>query len=142
MRYSNPTAARGAYHDRSAVNVTRSYNALNVAPHGLTVRASYTVPAYHIAMIDLVSLATMRNTVATTPAVYQAFLRYTPSAGSPIDMLQCATAQNSTNVFTTLNLSGAGVLLPGDVIELLTTDGSTGGTVHYNAILKILQFLA
>lgn len=140
MRLSNTQAvARPSYYDRNEVPKSFRYIA-TVAPHTTTVRWTYTVPVGKKAWMDSALAWLGRATAAAPVALAFGWVRYTPSGGSATTMVNTTLATNGVNDNQQSLLSSLGAMVAGDVVEGLTVDTSTGGTVTYDVNLKYAEF--
>lgn len=133
--YGRPT-----WFDRAPTDQTIWYEAGPVAPHGITVRATYTPPAGRNAWVENAFLLVQRQTAAGAASLARANLRYTPSGGAA-EIL--ATAQFWTNAVgdgMATPYGGGLLLVSGDTIDLATGDVSTGGACWYTLSAKITEF--
>src|SRR5574341_363058 len=112
--------------DRNAVQKNGTVQLNGVAPHALTVRATYTVPAGKRFLLTAVHLWVRRRTAATTAGLVQ--MKVDTSLGIEIPI------QSSKNAIDDLMSSDAApnvLLQAGETVNTRTSDTSTGGTVDY-----------
>lgn len=107
----------------------------NVAPHGDTLRATYTVPASRLAKIGFIQGFIFRRTVAgvidNVEVVYQSDIRGT---------LEMIKFRNNT-LGATQRVSDSGDFLEsGEAITINTEDDSTGGAMDYDLIMSVTEF--
>lgn len=140
MRLEQVYAALPAYFDRNPQAEHLYYSDTGVSPHSLTVRATYTVPANKKAIVSEIYLAVMRYDVATTYLVPAIFVRYTPSGGTARFIASASRHDNKRWEWTKIHLTNVLIMEEGDKLELLTEDGSTGGTCQYHGNVCIYQF--
>lgn len=137
MRSIFPGSARAAYYDRNAIRIsTVGFLTAGAAPHVATTRATYTVPANRKAFITQSSLDMIRITAAAPAAKqYITFFIVGESGDFEVTMLDntVGASRNKTGG------SGA-VLFAGDVVQIKTFDGSTGGTADYDGQIEIIEF--
>lgn len=107
----------------------------SVAPHTLTNRLSYTVPANQIAVVRGVAMSVERETAATVAGIITADVR---TASGATRLLSIRTSTNSPLARIDKVLAPAFELPAGEQIFCEDTDASTGGTVSfdYNVIIN------
>lgn len=108
-----------------------------VGPHGATIRLSRTVPANTRMVLLQARLSVIRVTAATAVARYGCYMRQ----GSN-DFAPAVTISNAVDGRVDLDSYIGAMFEPGDVVEALTFDISTGGTVLYELSFTTLEFLA
>jgi hypothetical protein len=110
-----------------------------VAPHTITTRVTYTVPANQIAVVRSVHISFERQTAATTVGIVT------------VDVRQAGGAQRYASIRTKTNVALAriDVALPvnvelpaGEQVFLEDTDASTGGTVSFDYNVVINEYSA
>ena len=135
MRVGFPGGPRLEWYDRNPIDQTVSYVGSNVAPHSLTVRASYTVPTGKKAFIGGAAVEVSRRTVATTIGDVLAYVSF--------------AGETSLNIFHRDNTEGTvergslninGVMLAGASLTLNTQDTSEGGAMNYWISTVIMEF--
>jgi len=134
------SSAKETWHDRNPVQRLQSYSVAAVAPHGLTERWTYTVPAGTKTALEIALLMVTRDAAATTVGLARATIFYTPSGGSEEALLDAALLTNTVGDQDRAILGASAVLLPGDLIRATTIDASTGGTINYVLTAKIVDF--
>lgn len=140
MKTGQPIIGRPAWYDRNPASKADIWTGAGVAPHAATTRKTYTCPAGKKAMVEVLELSVIRETAATTVGTAQAYVTITPSGGSAI---VCIAAWIRTNTVADRNdafLGASMLLFPGDRIDLMTLDLSTGGTCAYFVCYKITEF--
>ena len=110
------------------------------APHAVTARATYTVPAGKYANVEAITLRVDRNAVATTAALAASRAIYTPSGGSAQDITRAITYSNTVGGGEQVVISPWGMMNPGDTIALYTEDASTTGTLRFILSAKIAEY--
>ena len=135
-----PIIARPAWYDRNAASRADTYTGQQLAPHALTTRLTYTVPAGKKAIVELLQVKCVRRTAATTVGLVYAYATITPSGGSEKEILDSYLFGNAVGDKDGQALQGTLVLCTGDVINMKTYDGSTGGTVDYFLAYKVTEF--
>jgi hypothetical protein len=133
--------ARPAWYDRNAASKCSSYLA-TAAPHALTARWTYTVPAGKKALVELLQVGLKRMTAAGTPQVAYVAITVVPSGGSGVYLVFADLTASNNAVGDKDNMSSQGTLnlSAGDEINAKTYDGSTTGTIEYTANMKITEF--
>lgn len=140
MDINNAASSRADFYDRGADGVHIGYEGNAIAPHGSTVRATYTVPANSKVIINAAQLYLMRATAPAGAGIYNAWLQYTPSGGSAVPIVKAY--HKSPTQYTNINvlLSSGFVMYPGDKLELVTADISAGGTISYILHVMMSEF--
>jgi len=136
-RVGFPGGPRLEYYDRNPAPGLVSWTADGIAPHGATIRASYTVPTGKKALIVGGTAMMMRATAATTLGRARAY-GATPTSivfdlfhkSNTVDSLQQVVSAVSY------------VIYAGITTSLVTADASTGGTIDYNVYLTYTEFSA
>lgn len=140
MRTGAVTAARPQFYDRSAATNVLAFDQGGVAPHGDTIRATYTVPVNKKAWMDTVFMRTERTGAAAPVAVVRVSCRYTPSGGSSVLLAHILHRDNTLAIDRTSSLTAMGYLSTGDTVALHTSDSSTGGANDYTLAAKFTEF--
>ena len=117
--------------ERNPLAILRSYAAIAVAPHTLTVRWTYTVPANRRMIVSVMRALAFRDGVATVLAPFAAAVRYTPAGGSPGNIIGDDAAGLAIGTKSIAIVGCELWLYPGDTIDGLTADSSADGTVRY-----------
>jgi hypothetical protein len=136
----NILVARPVWSDRNPVTITRTYSAGGVAPHAVTQRWIYTVPANKKFNIQLASVFTLRTGAAGPAGVVEALIDFVPAAGATTYIVDLTTIDAAVNSGKNFSLGANAVALAGDAIRGYTADPSTGGTNLYNLSLQGLEF--
>ncbi len=108
----------------------------NVAPHGSTVRATYTVPANKQAQIDLITGFLFRRSAAAPEDTVT--VKITASIGGRLLTLQFK--DNTVGFTIKESFSRNKLLEPGESVEIETEDDSTGGAINYMLNAAITEF--
>ncbi len=131
---------RGNYYDRAPLSSVFGFVAANAAPHGQTVRVSYTVPTGRLAVVELINLMYIRVTTASPVTEYGFLVDLVNADGGNADWIN-RTSLNNNLAFEVSETHGTAIFLrAGQQIRLITFDGSTGGTVTYRGGMKITEF--
>jgi len=134
-------SARDVWGERNALDVSIAYNAGGVAPHGATVRATYTVPTARKAAVQNVSSRVRITTVATTPGIRDAYVYYVISAVNYYIVMPMLGNQDNLVSNHSEGYVGVGSVLPvGSAVSIATYDGSTGGQCEYNISVKMTEY--
>jgi len=128
-------SARPEWYDRNPSQAGINYTATNVAPHGSTVRATYTVPSGKKAFVAAAELDVRRRTAATTLGSVLAWLTFGGILG-----LQVLHENNTVDARRSIETYLGGVLFAGQSLQLSTWDASTGGAMDYVLTTIIVEF--
>lgn len=142
MRLQAPTSSRPLYYDRNPSDQTLIFISEGLAPHASTQRAIYTVPTDNKAYAELSQVDVNRSSAAGTPETLVLSSQITPSGGAAV-ALQTARLWDNNNTIgdRDKNISGTMLLLlDGDAYHIDSGDGSTTGTVDYEARAKLTEF--
>jgi hypothetical protein len=134
MKLDYPGAARPDPWDRNP-NVPAVWFSAAVAPHGTTQRLTYTVPVQRKTLISGFFLYNSRLVVATTDGDLVWTIRKNGVAMLTIT-LRLPTANQNYQVALPSQL----YLAPGDSLEVLTSDSSTGGQVYWSTTIFAMEF--
>jgi len=140
-RVGFPGGPRLEWYDRNPITRSLQYSA-TVAPHSGTLRASYTVPTGKKAFLEALLVYIRRVTAATTAGLISDSVFYTPSGGSGTYLLASELVDNTVNASKIVSHGLSSAVVSGDVLEVWTSDGSTGGTVGHVLTVKITEFSA
>ncbi len=140
MNIANPSNARDTFADRNGTTQTIFYQASGVAPHTLTTRSTYTVPAGKKSQVTRIRLAHIRSTVATTVGKVQALLSYVPAVAAGLNLALVQAIATTVGAGDELNSVAFDVLLAGDTIRLQTVDASTGGAIDYDLGVVLIEY--
>lgn len=123
---------------RNVVQINNT--SLGVGPHIATTRATYTVPAGRVAIVQFANVSALRVSAPGASGIIEVYCQYTPNGG---------TAQNV--VFSFLNSAVVGAfaqsilgtpfyMFEADKITVGDLDQSTGGTMNFFQSVGILEF--
>ncbi len=140
MNIGEVLLARGFYYDRAAANKTLQFFSSAIAPHGLTVRATYTVPTGKKAYVDHYMLQHIRTTAQAALSFADTYLRYTPSGGALTYIGHTFIFNLSVGATDRIVGSGTGFMATGDVIDIATSDSGATGSIDYYMAVKIFEF--
>lgn len=133
-------SARAAWYDRSPATRADGYSTGAVAPHSATVRVSYTVPTGKKALVELILTSLERDGAPGAAGAAAALARVTPGTGSQIAILISRDQSATVGAQKVQSLAGSFTLKAGDLLELVTVDGSTTGTYQYDLASKVTEF--
>ncbi len=132
MRLRGGVAGKGHFYDRSIDFNVLEYEGSDIAPHVRTLRDTYEVPTGKIIKLDMISLDMIRTSTTGTAVEALLELDCTKAIGGDFNLHHAvlygkligeeADHSHDSNLF----------LGVGDVINLYTTDPSSGGTITYN----------
>lgn len=135
MRVGFPGGPRLTWYDRNGIDATIAYSGGAVAPHVVTLRATYTVPTGKKAFLGACCININRDAIATTLGLVFAYLSF---AGS--QSLYVSHENNTVGHAERGSVNVNGVLLAGQTAQLSTGDGSTGGTMDLMISLVVMEF--
>lgn len=140
MRVASLGVARPAYYDRNATSQTIQYVA-DIAPHGTTLRATYTTPAGKKAYIEAAAVYMRCSSAPTAAGRNFAIVRVTDASANLIEI--CRIDKNANTVVGNsyaVTSTSMPTVYAGETITIYTNDASTGGTVDYVIGAKVTQF--
>lgn len=111
-----------------------------LAPHALTSRGAYTVPAGQRALLTHLSFSILRLTTASAQSPARLWASFTPSGGAQVVIALLrgytgAVGDQEFNSFAVeLHMSG------GDNIEVFSVDNATGGTRQFFTAVYFNEF--
>lgn len=133
------TLARPQYYDRDPVPVAASYLA-TVAPHGSTIRASYSTAYPYAAFIESLIVDIIRVTAAAAVGPVSGHWEFLPFSGGTYRLQWVYFVDNTLQVQRAQEGNSFGYMAFGDTIQFVTVDGSTGGTNFYLGSMKGTEF--
>jgi len=140
VRVGTPSAvARPEWYDRNPIHRLYGYSG-NLAPHSVTTRWTYTVPAGKKAFLELAAVHHIKTAAATTVVNSYSSILITPSGGSLTELIAAQIYTNAVGDKDRAETGHAAVLLAGDIIQFNTYNGDTGGTVWHRGVAKITEF--
>lgn len=141
MRLGHLGPQSANYYGRNPVVRTAEYDAQGVSPHAATTRNTYTVPTGKLAYVESLYCLVVRITAATAASRVGAVCNLDPSGGEPaVDIIRALLLTNAVGDNHGVVLASGGYLAAGDVLTLVTSDASTGGTVDYQVTRKLTEF--
>lgn len=135
---------RPAYYDRGAANTLLAYTATAVAPHAATVRATYTVPTGKRAYIDSARVEIINQTPAAGGGI--AFLTVNLNSATEGTNVMCGHIQDrvggtwATGFWVSQVVGAIGLIVAGDTVRIISSDGAATGNANYRAFSKIAEF--
>lgn len=139
MRIYLPTASTRSYYERNAVDKSINFQSPALAPHGVTTRANYTVPANRKALISNLYSRALRDTVAAPVGIVRVWF-VKNIAGAAIYTIDSMSISNVLGLLWEHNVPMQYFLKAGDTVEFQTMDASTGGGVFYSVCAVITEF--
>lgn len=110
--------------------VTATIN-VGAAPHGLTTRWTYTVPAGRFCILEHRFLKVARAAAAAPAGVVFLRIVYTPSGAGATVIMEVNFTNNTVDYHESLLAVGEMRMKAGDVLACDSIDVSTGGTASY-----------
>lgn len=126
--------------ERTPLKITGHYNAAGIAPHGDTVRWSYTVPAGKKARVEHLFGLAFRDGLAPGVSITAAYIQITPSGGSTVILFRAIISGVAVGELHTLSEATNILMLAGDLIEGSTVDTAGGGTARYGVGMIASEF--
>jgi hypothetical protein len=141
MKVTSYAVARPAQYDRNATSNIQSDAAI-YAPHTATSRWTTTVPSGFKLFLEACSVSQQNVTAPTTAAQASIIIRITSGASfmDPI-RLDILTSGVITSIYSN-QLFGQVTLYAGEILNVLTLNASTGGTILMASGAKGTQFAA
>ena len=112
---------------------------VGVAPHGATLRASYTAGENKIALVKYITLSVGRVTAATTASRVRIWIVVTPYAGPAVNFAEARIYTNTVGDSDRVAFPVDFRLMPGEIMSIYTQDASTGGTCDFNGNILIQE---
>ncbi len=140
MRIYTTPRTTAQYYDRAPLTISKSGSSNGAAPHAATQRWTYTVPSARKLLIELLSLTQIRLTVAAPVGLWQNGIQYTPNLQGIATIWVHISLGNNIGDKDHLATGLGMTLLPGDVINQVDTDTSTGGTTTQQSGMKGTEF--
>ena len=140
MKITSYAVARPAYYDRNASSVIQTELTV-YAPHTATVRVTYTVAAGKKMFVETSSTLVQNVTAPTVAGISTSIVRLQNVSAQFTDPIRSDALTSA--VLTTLidkSLTGQTTLYAGEQALLITSNGSTGGTVLHLAAFKATLF--
>jgi len=131
---------RLAWYDRNPADQVASNNVLDVAPHVVQVWLSYTVPANKKAMVELLHVKMQRKTAAGVLGSAAVYVRFTKNGGLSQGILYAYLFDNTIGAKDTAVLAGTITMFAGDLLEIVSYDISTTGTIDYFSAYKASEY--
>jgi hypothetical protein len=135
MRIRATTAGQLTVPDRNPVVRTRMYEAVGIAPHGLTTRFTYTVPTAKHAHVGSASIQLIREAAAAPVGYWRAQLNDASNI-----WLRVGSITNAVGDRVQGDVSPGAIHSPGESVQCQTQDASTGGTISYAVNVMMVEF--
>lgn len=130
---------RAAWYDRNGEGILQRSTFIT-GPHGATNRISYTIPVGRNAWLDSMQINLRRTTSPITLGDVLSQITYTPNGGAELNLCERTgrfpAVDDKEEFFTT----ALGLFFTGDILKVITSDVSIGGTVDYNIALRFTLF--
>lgn len=140
MRQFNGPTARPDPADRNGLTIGNGISASGVAPHGVTNRYTYTVPASRKAIVCAWSGIGIRQTAAAPVGLVEIDCRFITASALNARVGQDMSLDNTVGAKCVLNLAPQQVLLSTEAVNFLTADASTGGTWLYQSFFTGTEY--
>ena len=140
MRVGFPGGPRLEWYDRNPQHKLLKYFVMNVAPHTITERWAYTVPAGKKAFVELMTIFIYRGAAATTEGLVYSNINITPFEEAPDTVVLGLMRTNVVGDESRDGIGQSAILIPGDALKGHTMDSSTGGTIDYLVASKVTEF--
>lgn len=140
MRVSSFAVARPAYYDRNAASSILGYSA-DIAPHGATTRATYTGAAGKKTYVEYALSACRTSNVGTVSGRRFGIIRITDATTATCDIARVDGASSLVaNTVVSDKCQGMPTIYAGETVTMITTDGTTGGTIDWVLNAKMTTF--
>ncbi len=139
MKIWLPAGVRRDWIDRNVLSKTQAYAVGGVAPHALTQRFAYTVPAGRLAIISSASIIINRATAAGTAGLVNDIITI-DDGGGQVGILYCNLYSNGVGDRSMLSISPQLPIKAGWTVAGLSGDSSTGGSVLHDLTVSITEF--
>lgn len=141
MRVIQTIGAQSAYYDRVGRSVYLYACDVKSGPHELELWDEYVVAEGRKAFIESIAIRLTRWTQATS--VGTAWMRVLRVKGGDenIPVAICSLYSNDIGDAREITVSGLGVLLPGESLQIISDDMSQGGSVLYYAGVCLYEFV-
>ena len=134
-----PAGYRRDWIDRNAVSVCKAYENLGLAPHGMTLRWTYTVTAGKKAILTYLFASLTRMTVAAP--VGQAIVYISAIInGTGINPFSLPMMSNVVGENRQIVIPQCFLMYGADQISAYTFDTSTGGQCAYSVSAQFIEF--
>lgn len=140
MRVVQLNPQRPAYYDRNPVNKVLRWSSPYYAPHPVTTRASYIVPAGRKAEVNVMFVEVTRAEVPTVAGTARAGVELIPLGGLADFLAKVEVDDSILYNPHIITFTNGGVILPGDELLVWTEDTSTGGAMRYRLYVKLMEF--
>ena len=135
MRVGFPGGPRLEWYDRNPQGVEQAYTAAGVAPHGFTVRFTYTVPTGKKFFLENAVGITVRKTAATTPG-----MAFCGVSARNYGVVEGQVRTNNVGDLNSMNVGRTVIMVAGDQLKGDSQDASEGGTMDYEVYAHGIEF--
>lgn len=143
MRISSYAVARPAYYDRNSTSLMVNGNANAVGPHAFTTRVTQTCPAGTKYLWEYAYVSIERNTAAAVSGTIYTIDRVVNAAATDlVSIIATGAAYPTVGGINYISTACSVSVYPGEQIQGLTRDDSTGGTVTYVIGNKLTAYSA
>lgn len=139
MRILYPTRSGRQFYEANSITRVITCAVLSAAPHALTQRASYTVPVGRRAFITATNLILWRDSAAAPVGEYLISVRLTIN-GVQASLRRVASRSNTLYIYDIQGLAEQVLMNSTDQVELMTFDGSTGGTCSFIGSVTYVEY--
>ena len=126
MRVGFPGGPRLEWYDRNPQPQSLYYSGIDVGPHSSISRFSYTVPTGKKFFLENANVLVLRKTAATTEGQVEGYI----SARIPY-IVYAELITNNVGDRSQMNVGRSVIMQAGELLNALTFDLSTGGTLDY-----------
>lgn len=141
MRTGGPSSNAGRIDSRGGTVRQQEYQAAAVAPHGTTVRATYTVPSGVRALLAHCYTAMVVDVVQTAIGNADIRVNVQPSGGAARPVVgNLAGLPLAVGSAAGKAASPQWVMFTGDIATIETEDAATGGSKRYQGHALVYEF--
>lgn len=123
-------------YEKNAISESAEFTQNNVAPHGDTLRATYTVPNTKLAEIQMIELFVFRRSAGSS--IGNVEIKVDSSIRGRLATI--IFRDNTVGAVSSQNFGKSLLLETGEIITISTEDDSTGGTLNYSINVGITEF--
>lgn len=139
MKVTSYAVARPAFYDRSSLSGRKASNVV-VAPHAVTTRFTYTVPAARKAFVETAFVKYNQVTLPTVTGLVVNSVQNSDGITASTNVSMSVNSSIATLTALTLFTTGNCTVFAGETISDLTYDGSTGGTIQFTSDCRYVEF--
>jgi hypothetical protein len=140
MRLANLTFPTRQFFERNTTYPHQVFVAFNVAPHTLTTRFTYTVPAGRFAYVHYAVAHCVRVVAATAANECGIQILLVTPSGQNLYLVMLRFTDNTLNVWRTQSISTQIIIPEQWTVRGETFDSSTGGQLNYFMNIGISEF--